>query len=529
MLRKVCLSAICICSLLGKKALSQPLDPGEKIPNVKIKQVKVMGNTVLTQATIEEKIAPFIGQKLSVEDLLKIRSIITDLYVQEGYSTSGAFLPPQKLVDGTVEIQVIEGSLEKIEVKGLKQLGEKYVRDRIYSQVGTPLNVEHLETALEELQQSSSLENVEAELIRGSTPGQSVLRLELSEVSGFNSEFSVDNARSPSIGEVGGTANVAYQNLWGFGDRYHGSYNFSEGSQRYQLGASFPFNVREGIFSIDYTDADSEIIEDAFSALDIQAEYSALAFNIRQPIFSSPTEEVALGISAERIESQTSLQDVSFPFVEGLEDGQSKLSVLRFVQDWAKSSTNRFLTLESQFSLGIDAFDSTITPQGVDSIFWSWKGQFQWVESLNDNRDLLILTRIGAQITPDTLLPIEQFAIGGLGSVRGYRQNQQVADNGIVGSVELQIPLIRHDRGWGQVQFAPFLEAGTVWNNQSNLREVPDSNTLASVGLGLRWQFRNNLEVQLDYGIPLIDLDRSEDSLAGGGFHFRMQSRLIRF
>jgi hemolysin activation/secretion protein len=168
--------------------------------------------------------------------------------------------------------------------------------------------------------------------------------------------------------------------------------------------------------------------------------------------------------------------------------------VIRFSQDWVNRGTRRVLAARSQFSLGIDAFDATINDTGTDGRFFSWLGQFQWVQQLS-SRNLLV-ARIDAQLTPNSLLPLERFSIGGVDTVRGYRQNQLVADNGILGSVEVRIPLASDS---SRLQLAPSFEIGTVWND----RDInPDPATIASLGLGLRWQATPDLSLRLDYGIP---------------------------
>jgi hemolysin activation/secretion protein len=68
-----------------------------------------------------------------------------------------------------------------------------------------------------------------------------------------------------------------------------------------------------------------------------------------------------------------------------------------------------------------------------------------------------LIARVGAQLTPDSLLPLEQFSIGGIDTVRGYRQNQRVGDNGLVGSLEVALPIVRDRKGIGVIQLAPFL------------------------------------------------------------------------
>ena len=76
-------------------------------------------------------------EKLLLSDLLDLRSAITNLYVEAGYISSGAFVPTnQELADRTVQVQVIEGELEQIEISGLSRLREQYVRDRLSRALG---------------------------------------------------------------------------------------------------------------------------------------------------------------------------------------------------------------------------------------------------------------------------------------------------------------------------------------------------------------------------------------------------------
>jgi hemolysin activation/secretion protein len=107
--------------------------------------------------------------------------------------------------------------------------------------------------------------------------------------------------------------------------------------------------------------------------------------------------------------------------------------------------------------------------------------------------------------------------VGGVDTVRGYQQNQLIADNGILGSVEVRVPLTSDSR---LLQLAPFFEIGTVWNN----REIdPDPTTIASLGLGLRWLIKPDLSLRLDYGIPLISVGDQGNSLQENGFYFSLR------
>ena len=119
------------------------------------------------------------------------------------------------------------------------------------------------------------------------------------------------------------------------------------------------------------------------------------------------------------------------------------------------------------------------------------------------------------QLTDDKLLPIEQITLGGNSSVRGYRQNLSLGDNGVIGNVELQVPLIRSSTS--SVQVIPFVASGTVWNNSS---EKIDTDTLVSLGLGLSYELRELIEARIDYAIPLIEANAPEDFTTEQEFSF---------
>jgi hemolysin activation/secretion protein len=486
---------------------------------VKVKRVEVLGSTVFSPAELDAAVASFRGKDATFEELLAIRTAITNLYTDKGYTTSGAFLPSQDLTDGVVRIQVVEGAIEKIDVQGLRRLRTSYVRSRIALATKAPVNLRRLEEALQLLQLNPLISNVQAELSAGTSPGLSVLTLNVKEAQPLTAALIVENRDSPSVGEIRGTAAISHNNLLGFGDRLSADYGITAGVNNYNIGYDIPLNPRNGTLSFSYGNSSSRIVEQPFSDLDINADSYTLSLGVRQPIIQAPTSEFALGLSLDLRQSKTFLlEDIPYSFSVGPENGKSQVTVLRFTQDWLNRSATRVLAARSQFSFGLDAFGATVNNTGVDGRFFSWLGQFQWVESLGGGA--ILIARTGAQITPDPILPIEQFSIGGFETVRGYRQNERVADNGVVASVEARFPIVRNPEGIGTIQLAPFFDIGTVWSNKA---EIASPTTLASIGLGLRWQLDPYFSARLDWGIPLISVRQEGNSLQDNGISFSIR------
>jgi hemolysin activation/secretion protein len=482
-----------------------------------LKKVEVRGNTVLGNE-ISQLVKRYENKQVTFDDLIKLRSQITQLYIDNGYITSGAFLPNnQNLSDGLVEIQVVEGELESIEIGGLDRLREDYVRSRLELATDIPLKRQRLEKALQLLQLDPLIEKVDAELTIGTTPGRNILLVNLKEAPAFEAAIGIDNYRSPSIGSEQASIQIAYNNLFGFGDRIGASYGVTEGLNLYDFSYAIPVNSYNGTINFNVNNGDSRIAEAEFDEFNIESEIQTYSVGFRQPLVREPDSEFAIALDLDLRRSKTFLDEEPFSFTPGSENGESNVTVLRLSQDWVDRSRQTVLAFRSQFNIGLDAFDATTNNTETDGIFVSWLGQFQWLQQLSPR--MLLLTRVYAQLTPDSLLSLEQFSLGGVDTVRGYRQNQLVTDNGVFGSIELRVPLTSDPN---VLQVSPFFDVGTTWNNQEL---NPDPATIASLGLGLRWLITPDLSVRLDYGIPLIESNNEGDTLQDNGIYFSIQYR----
>lgn len=308
-----------------------------------VKKVEVLGNTVLKDK-ITELTKVLENRNVTFEDLLKLRADITQLYIDNSYVTSGAFLPNnQDLSSGIVQIQVVEGELEAIELSGLQKLRAGYVRSRLEIADKKPLNRQHLEQALQLLQLDPLISRVNAELTAGSTPGRNILQVSLQEAPAFTAGIGTENRQSPSIGSLQASVFATHNNLLGFGDRLSAEYGITEGLNIYDLNYTIPVNARDGTLNLRYGNSDSRIIEAQFRDFDIKSDTRTFSVGWRQPVVRSPETEFALSLGVDLRRSQTFLGDEAFPFSEGTDNGKSKVTALRFVQDWVKRGTTNVL------------------------------------------------------------------------------------------------------------------------------------------------------------------------------------------
>ena len=498
---------------------TQPQPLPDNVPaTITVERFEVVESTIFSPEELAVVTQPFTQRPISLVELFQARSAVTQLYVDRGYITSGAYIPPQQLRDGVVRIQIVEGTLEEITITGTQRLKPSYIRNRIALATKEPLNRDRLLEALQLLQLNPLIENLSAELSAGTRPGQSVLEVRVSEAETFDTQVTLDNGRSPSVGTFRRRLQLSEANLLGLGDGLSAAYTNTAGSNSLDISYTLPLNARNGTLNFAYGTSSSQVIEEPFDQLDIDANSRYYELTLRQPLVETPREEFALGLTASRRESQASLLggDIPFPALGADEQGKTRISALRFFQEWTRRSNQEVLAVRSQFSLGLDALDATISATGPDSRFFAWRGQGQWVRLLAP--DTLLLLRTDVQLADRPLVPLEQFGLGGQETVRGYRQDFLLADNGLSASAEVRLPIARI-RQWDSVlQLTPFVEFGTAWNRGD--REEPDPDTLASVGLGLRWQMGDRFTAQFDWGIPLVSVDASKDTWQENGLYF---------
>ena len=483
-----------------------------------IKDIQFKGNTIFDDEELSMLVASFKGEKMTYEKLLSLRTKITDFYTENGYTTTSATVAVRNSASGIVEIEIVEAVLSDLQIEGASKLNKAYLYSRL-PKVGNPLNQQELVNSLARLRDDPMIEEIEADLAESSA-GENVINLKVKETSPFQTQFALSNTFSPSVGTLGGSAKASYH-LFGYGDKVNFGYTRTEGLERFDAGYSIKLNPQNTQLSFAFAAADTEIIEDPISALDIQGDYQAIQLTARQPVPLSPSSEIIFTMQGDFLDSDSFIETVvPFGFVDGLPDGESNISALRLIQEYFTRNGSSSLGIRSNFNVGLPIFGATETEIGIDGLFWSWQGQAQYLKRLNSG-NLTLSSRLNVQLTPDQLLPIEQLTLGGFSTVRGYRQNLSIGDNGVIGSVELKIPIVGTPESHFFSLF-PFVNAGTIWNNSDE--EIP-TETLASVGIGASYQLRETIEARVDLALPLIEANAPPDFETEQEFTFQLLVR----
>lgn len=102
-------------SLPGRQLSAPSLPADDSSACLQVNSIELNGAGALSSRQRTRLLQPFIEQCLTASDLNRLLSDITNAYLKRGYVTTRAYLPPQDLQDGVLQIQVIEGRLESID------------------------------------------------------------------------------------------------------------------------------------------------------------------------------------------------------------------------------------------------------------------------------------------------------------------------------------------------------------------------------------------------------------------------------
>lgn len=476
-----------------------------------------------------------VNRDLSAAELVLASEAITQRYVDDGYINSGAYVPEAVLEGGPAEIRVLEGSLDAINVnveppRKAFSLGQSlkpgYVERRLARATDAPLNINKLVDGVRLLELDPVIESVSTELVPGTETGTSTLNVTVLPAKPFEASVSVDNSRSPSVGSIQQQLNVSQANLLGVGDRLNIAASRSSGSNSVNLGYSIPVNARNGTLGLNFSRSSSKVVEAPFDELDIESKARTYEVSYRQPIIQQPNEELGLSLKAFRRASEGFFLDGATPFPSrgSDEDGRTRISALRFGQDWTKRQPKQVLSLQSEFSLGLGLFDATVSSNNdssqPDGQFFAWRGRGQWVRRLGS--DVLLSVKGDTQLAANPLLSSEQFGLGGVGTVRGYRSNSLLTDSGWLASAEVQVPVVRIPKWDSTIKLVPFLDMGGGWN--LGVQEQPETSRLMSTGVGVLWDLGDRFRARLDWGFPLTSIEGNDgESLQEKGINFSVR------
>lgn len=449
---------------------------------VRVDRVRFEGLRRLPQAELDAVAAPYLGRSLRALDIEDLRQRLTRALVDKGYVNSGALLAERPYEQGTLVIRIVEGELVQVRQNGLQGLSEAYLASRLVN-AGEPLNVNTLQERYQLLLNDPLFTRLNSRLLPGDAPGRAVLDVDVTRARPWTVSLFAHNHLAPAVGSAVGGIDGTVRNLVGWGDALSGTLYGSRGAVSGDLGWTVPLLGRKTLATLRLARTHSSVVEEPLAAIDVDSVTTTAELGISHPVIDRAAQRLSIGLSYSLRNNKAWVGGVPWTFVPGGKTSGDRVADWRLGADWTLRLDRHVVAARLSVLQGRNnVSDELVAEQIPPRNFRLWQLQAQAALAL-DEADTQLLLRGQFQTTSDRLVPLEQMAVGGRQTVRGYRENTLVRDRAASASAELHYTLWRDDARRAQLRVVPFLDAGTAWNVGEDRR------TLASTGLGLSWTY----------------------------------------
>ena len=483
--------------------------------------IVVEGSTVYQDSDFLPYYEEFLNKEISLAKVYEIAGAITARYRNDGYILSRANVPAQRIKNGVVRVQVIEGFVDKIEidgkVEGRKERLQTYV-DKIAS--SRPLQVKVLERYLLLI---DDLPGVAVESVltpSKETPGAANLTLLVKHktVDGY---ASMDNRGSRFSGPIQGSAGGNLNSILGLYEQTGFNFVTTEptkeliyfsGIHEQQIGSEGTKVILSG--SLSFTEPGSSL-----ESFNIEGESSTISVLIAHPFIRSREENLSGRFGFLRRDSETDIL--------GSLSSRDRLRVfsLGFSYDFVDKFKGVSL-IDLQFSQGADIFNATESGSANLSRAQG-KSDFSKISTKlwrrqNIAHGFSILVEGAGQYAFDTLLASEEFGFGGAQFGRGYDSSEISGDHGVSAKAELQYFHQVGKKYLKSLQAYGFYDYGSVWQKGNDFTGSDRQDSLSSAGGGVRFNLTDWLSGYVEAAKPLDD-----QVIAEGDNDFRGFASLI--
>jgi hemolysin activation/secretion protein len=496
---------------LPSPQFARPDGQGDPKPLFALRRVSITGAVAIPQDRLVTTYQPYIGKKVSQADLAAIAAAVSDVYRAAGFHLSRAIVPPQDIQGGQLHIQVIEGSITELALKGegAEQFGARAMLEAVLAERPSRLATLERQLLLINGRPGVQIEDTAIEEI-GTASGDFRLILSLKTWHVFTS-FGVDNLGSSSVGPWQSYGTAAFNSYLAPGDSLvlnlsttpgdprqlafgRLSYDVPVGTDGARIGASGYYSeVWPGDFRHLYSDnIKTESFEIRGSIAPLQSQKSSLTLTAAAG-FTNATENDVFGrIYADRIRTASFTSDYR-------------------LQD--NFGATNYLTVN--YRQGLDIFgashrdDDYLSRDGASGKFSALNFWFTRYQTLTEAWSLKLAA--AGQTASGPLFASQQFYLGGIAFGRGYGSAEISGDNGLAGSAELRFDHKIGLRYLSGYQLYAFVDSGVAWNDGYRLS---DGLSLTSAGGGVRFFLADGLQADIGVAAPLSY--RSPDNPARG-------------
>lgn len=467
---------------------------------IDVKGFNIIGNTVYEEKELEAFYSKYINNKASLAEITEAAKNIANFYNKDGYILANAYVPLQEIKEGIVEINIIEGEINKVIIDGnacsnnkIKEFIEKINNIK-------PFNIKKFEKYILLLNDFPGLV-AKSVISKSKKDIAGLFNITLTISEGKNElNFAADNNISKSLGPY--AVNSSYTNY----------------KTRYSMENSFNFATSINVHSLKMGTITSKHVLNT-EGTNLIAEYNRVYLNpsyLNLKQYGVKIESEAASLTLLHPLLRTRLTNVYFYTAFNTYDSKSsycglvgykdKIRVIHLGTTLDYTDYLRGVNLLSiDYAQGIDVLKPTkpggkvpISREDGNPKFKKFALRLSRLQYLTENLSLY-LSGIG-QHSHNILLASESFIYGGKIFGRGYEMSTLTGDSGhsFTAEVRYKLPsnIIIEDN-----ELFTFMDYGKAHNN-SPLRTERNLKAI-SRGIGLRFKSKQHLTGKVIIAQPL--------------------------
>lgn len=471
-----------------------------------IQQISLEGDSPISDAELYPLLASFEGKDYGLAELQDVSKQIENYYRDAGFSFYRVVLPTQSLAEGTVAFKLVSFTVGEVAVDGNQHFDEENLLASLPElNADNSPNTKKLAKQMKVANYHASKE-VSVTFKQSDEVDKISAQLNVLEQNPSRYSLVVNNTGTDESGNVRVTGAYQYSNLWNKDHSINLSYttspNHTNEVQQYGLSYSAPLYQAGGWLSAYYAKTDistGEIALGGGSGLAVSGSGEMYGLHYLHFLDNRGAYEhqVDVGIDNRLFENKavisdgiTSTGDIapdvrSTPFSISYRGNINLASLyLGHSVTWAKNLSIGSLNDDTAYS------ESRFNAQD------DWDKLNYNVFANLSHKGWLYRATLKGQYSSEPLISGEQFGLGGVYSVRGYEEREVSSDIGNMLSIEAYTP------AWHNAKLLAFYDYGQGRSHDA-LPDTQNNWHLASVGVGLRWQWKTNIQASVDFAHTL--------------------------
>lgn len=491
-----------------------------------IQAFDISGVSSLSQSEVERIVYRFSGPGKTKDDVEAARKAVQDAYAAKGMEAVIVDVPVQDrdtFAQGIVQIAVAEAPAGFVRVVDAKYHSLWVARQQVPSlQEGKPIDFKALQADLVIANRFPD-RSINPEFKPGRIPGTVDVDLRMTDERPLHASLDINNDNSPSTTPLRLSAGVRYTNLWQAGHSLSFTYIVAPQNRLetevFSGSYTIPLLASPWSFSISGYHSNSNVAAAGGSAvlgkgyqIGLRAIWQLPATKTLQtisfgPDFKNFQQKILVG---SQLANSSPIRYIPFEVSYSLSGGTDHSSYQLGLSGTVGLRTikGEVCIIVSGICVPADSFQNR--EQFSYENFAHLNLDFRYSRNLTS--DIEGEFRFAGQLSDSHLITNEQFAAGGLHSVRGYYSAEAVGDNGVSTNLEVRLPSLSNwlaGRGpllsWlDDARFYAFADTANLW-----IRNAAPGQTrqfhLVGVGGGMRWRMFNKISGEVVGAVPLMN------------------------